>query len=95
MQTIADLMIACTLQDGTTAGESDISDLADVESTIRIYATGNRVMVESPVAQEARIIMPNGLVLSEHLQAGHNEIPLQQGVYIVVVGREVRKVMVR
>lgn len=95
MQTIADLMIACTLQDGNMAGESDISDLADVESTIRIYATGNRVMVESPVAQEARIIMPNGLVLSEHLQAGHNEIPLQQGVYIVVVGREVRKVMVR
>ncbi len=95
MQTIADLMIACTLQDGNTAGESDISDLADVESTIRIYATGNRVMVESPVAQEARIIMPNGLVLSEHLQAGHNEIPLQQGLYIVVVGREVRKVMVR
>ena len=95
MQTIADLMIACTLQDSNTAGESEISDLADVESTIRIYATGNRVMVESPVAQEARIIMPNGLVLSEHLQAGHNEIPLQQGVYIVVVGREVRKVMVR
>ena len=69
MQTIADLMIACTLQDGTTAGESDISDLSDVESTIRIYAIGNRVMIESPEAQEAAISTIDGMVQRVALQA--------------------------
>ena len=95
MQTIADLMIACTLQDGNMAGESDISDLADVESTIRIYATDRKVVVDSPVAQEAAISTIDGMVQRVALQAGHNEIPLQQGVYIVAVDAEVKKVVIR
>ncbi|MBR4070582.1 MAG: hypothetical protein IKK16_05235, partial [Bacteroidaceae bacterium] len=59
------------------------------------YATGHKVVVDSPVAQEAAISTIDGVVQRVDLQPGRNEIPLQQGVYIVAVDAEVKKVVIR
>ena len=74
---------------------SVVTGLNDVVSTTRIYATDHKVVVDSPVAQEAAISTIDGVVLRVALKPGRNEIPLQQGVYIVAVDAEVKKVVIR
>ena len=78
-----------------TAKVSNITALNDVVTATRIYATDHKVVVDSPVAQEAAISTIDGVVQRVALQAGCNEIPLQQGVYIVAVDAKVKKVVIR
>ena len=74
---------------------SVVTGLNDVVATTRIYATDHKVVVDTPVAQEAAISTIDGVVQRVALQPGRNEIPLQQGVYIVAVDAEVKKVVIR
>ena len=74
---------------------SVVTGLNDVVTATRIYATDHKVVVDSPVAQEAAISTIDGVVQRVALQPGRNEIPLQQGVYIVSVDAEVKKVVIR
>ena len=78
-----------------TAKVSNITALNDVVTATRIYATDHKVVVDSPVAQEAAISTIDGVVQRVALQPGRNEIPLQQGLYIVAVDAEVKKVVIR
>ncbi len=78
-----------------TAKVSNITALNDVVTATRIYATDHKVVVDSPVAQEAAISTIDGVVQRVDLQPGRNEILLQQGVYIVAVDAEVKKVVIR
>jgi hypothetical protein len=79
----------------TTVKVSNITGLNDVVTATRIYAADHKVVVDSPVAQEAAISTIDGMVQRVALQPGRNEIPLQQGVYIVAVDAEVKKVVIR
>ena len=78
-----------------TVKVSNITALNDVVTATRIYAVDHKVVVDSPVAQEAAISTIDGMVQRVALQPGRNEIPLQQGVYIVAVDAEVKKVVIR
>lgn len=78
-----------------TVKVSNITSLNDVVTATRIYAADHKVVVDSSVAQEVAISTIDGMVQRVALQAGRNEIPLQQGVYIVAVDAEVKKVVIR
>ena len=72
-----------------------VTALNDVVTATRIYAADHKVVVDSPVAQEAAISTIDGMVQRVALQPGRNEVPMQQGVYVVAVGAEVKKVVIK
>ncbi|MBR5843929.1 MAG: leucine-rich repeat protein [Bacteroidaceae bacterium] len=72
------------------------SKLASNRESCRIYTTGSTIVIDSPVAQEVRVSSLDGVVKTVALQPGRNEIPMQQqGIYIVVVGYEAKKVVIK
>ncbi|MBR5844180.1 MAG: leucine-rich repeat protein [Bacteroidaceae bacterium] len=82
--------------DRVSARVNAVSGVANVKDTTRIYAIGDRIVVDSHVAQEAHISSVDGIVKSVALQPGRNEIPMnQQGVYVVAVESVVKKVVIK
>jgi hypothetical protein len=82
--------------DDLAVGVSRTSDLTGNHVANRVYATGRTLVIESSEAQEARITTADGLSQSIALQPGRNEYPMtQQGVYIVTLGNENKKVIVK
>ena len=72
------------------------SKLASNRESCRIYTTASTIVIDSPVAQEVRVSSLDGVVKTVALQPGRNEIPMQQqGIYIVVVGYEAKKVVIK
>ena len=75
-----------------TAKLSNPSYVENIENITRIYVNNNMIVIETPTTQIARISTLDGIVKSVNLQPGRNEIPIQKGMYIVSVDKEIKKV---
>lgn len=70
--------------------------LDEMMMDVRIFAEGQNIIIESSTQQSAIISDLTGRARSVNLQVGRNEIPVNSsGVYVVRVGKESKKLMLR
>ncbi len=82
--------------DGAEAAAINPAGVDGIYTADRIYTIGRTLVIESTCNQAAYITTTGGVMRAVELQAGRNEIAmLQQGLYIVVVGSETQKVIIR
>ncbi|MBQ5750904.1 MAG: leucine-rich repeat protein, partial [Bacteroidaceae bacterium] len=82
--------------DTAVAGAKNTAGIDGTYTTDRIYTMGRTIVIESTCDQVAYITTTGGAMRAEEVKAGRNEITLsQQGLYIVVVGSETQKVIIR
>ena len=82
--------------DGATATAINPAGVDGIYTADRIYTIGRTLVIESTCNQAAYITTTGGVMRAVELQAGRNEIAmLHQGLYIVVVGSETQKVIIR
>ena len=82
--------------DTAVAGAKNTAGVDGIYTADRIYTMGRTIVIESTCDQVAYITTTGGVMRAEEVKAGRNEITLsQQGLYIVVVGSETQKVIIR
>ncbi len=82
--------------DGAEATAINPAGVDGIYTADGIYTIGRTLVIESTCNQAAYITTTGGVMRAVELQAGRNEIAmLQQGLYIVVVGSETQKVIIR
>lgn len=70
--------------------------LDEMMMDVRIFAEGQNIIIESSTQQSAIISDLTGRARTVSLQVGRNEIPVNSsGVYVVRVGKESKKLMLR
>ena len=82
--------------DTAVAGAKNTAGVDGIYTADRIYTMGRTIVIESTCDQVAYITTTGGVMRAEEVKAGRNEITLsQQGLYIVVVGSETQKLIIR
>ena len=77
-------------------GWGSATGVDEVKADVKIYADGQDIVIESPVAQSAIISDIAGRARIVNLEAGHNVIPANaSGIHIVKVGEKTAKLMLR
>lgn len=61
------------------------------ETNVRIFGERNMIIIDSPVNGKAQVVSTSGVTQWVDIHAGHNEIHIQQGVYVVRMGNKVVK----
>ena len=65
-------------------------------ATARIYNDGINIIIDSPTASTAQIIMPNGMTQTVTVTAGKNVFPAPaSGVIIVKMGDSIKKLLIK
>ena len=61
-------------------------------TSLRIYSEGGNVVIESPTAGTAQLVLPNGMSQTVRVNAGRNVYPAPApGIVIVKMGNNVKK----
>jgi len=66
----------------------------ELSSSMRIYAQGDDIVVETPVDTDVEIIMTNGMSRKVAARAGVNVYPAGKGIHIVRVAGQVTKLII-
>ena len=70
----------------------DASSVHEMYNDVRIYAEGDKVVVESPMDTQVQLILPNGMSVTREVKSGRNVYDTGlNGVVIVKVGDQVKK----
>ena len=82
--------------DSLGSKQNSITRVDDLAMNSRIYAEGQKIIIECPVEQTAVISDISGCATTVNLQAGQNVIPVNSsGIYIVRIREKTTKLMLK
>ena len=73
-------------------GQTFVNEVSD--ANVRIIGDRDKIIIDSPVNGKAQVVSTSGVSQWVDIHAGHNEIRIQQGVYVVRMGNKVVKLKI-
>lgn len=69
--------------------------MEDIDGTVRVYAKDGSLYIYTPQQDDITVISMTGVTVKRTQQTGLQSYPLNQGIYVVLVGEQVFKVRVK